>query len=142
MTYIKLLLRVGIKVVDEWLISLDYVRDSNIYVRGYLDLRARSLRLRTQTEENHYVKVLFSSREGHFSLCWIKGILALRRRAYLISSKRNIVGLGVRCLSTQNRGQYSRQQSHIGLPLIPLLVCPLHQYCFDRRPLLVGSTTQ
>ena len=40
------LLRVGIKVVDEWQISVDYVRGSNIYVRGYLDLRAWSLRLR------------------------------------------------------------------------------------------------
>ena len=45
-TSIRLLLRVGIKVVDEWQISLDYVRGSNIYVRGYLDLRAWSLRLR------------------------------------------------------------------------------------------------
>ena len=44
--YIRLLLRVGIKVVDEWQISLDYVRGSNIYVRGYLYLRAWSLRLR------------------------------------------------------------------------------------------------
>ena len=44
---IRLLLRVGIKVADEWQISLDYVRGSNIYVRGYLDLRAWSLRLRT-----------------------------------------------------------------------------------------------
>ena len=33
--------------MDEWQISLDYVRSSNIYVRGYLDLRAWSLRLRT-----------------------------------------------------------------------------------------------
>ena len=33
----RLLLRVWIKVVDEWQISLDYVRGSNIYVRGYLD---------------------------------------------------------------------------------------------------------
>ena len=47
MTYIRLLLRIGIKVVDEWQISLVYVRGSNIYVRGYLDLRAWSLRLRT-----------------------------------------------------------------------------------------------
>ena len=38
-TYIGLLLRVGIKVVDEWQISLGYVRGSNIYVRGHLDLR-------------------------------------------------------------------------------------------------------
>ena len=36
-TYIRLLFRVGIKVVDEWQKSLDYVRGSNIYVRGYLD---------------------------------------------------------------------------------------------------------
>ena len=42
----RLLLRVGIKVADERQISLDYVRGSNIYVRGYLDLRAWSLRLR------------------------------------------------------------------------------------------------
>ena len=42
----RLLLRVGRKVVDEWQISLDYVRGSNIYVRGYLDLCAWSLRLR------------------------------------------------------------------------------------------------
>gem|GEM_PF-1684248 len=41
-----LLLRIGIKVADEWQISLDYVRGSNIYVRGSLDLRAWSLRLR------------------------------------------------------------------------------------------------
>jgi len=46
-TYIRLLLHVGIKVADEWLISLIYVRGSNIYVRGYLDLRAWPLRLRT-----------------------------------------------------------------------------------------------
>ena len=44
--YCRLLVRVGIKVVDEWQISLDYVRGSNIYVRGYLDLRTWSLRLR------------------------------------------------------------------------------------------------
>ena len=44
---IRLLLRVGIKVVDEWQISLGYVRGSNIYVRGYLDLCTWSLRLGT-----------------------------------------------------------------------------------------------
>ena len=42
----RLLLSVWLKVVDECQISLDYVRGSNIYVRGYLDLRAWSLRLR------------------------------------------------------------------------------------------------
>ena len=34
---ISLLFRTGIKVADEWQISLDYVRGSNVYVRGYLD---------------------------------------------------------------------------------------------------------
>jgi len=29
--------------MDEWLISLIYVRGSNIYVRGYLDWRTWSL---------------------------------------------------------------------------------------------------
>ena len=38
--YIRFLLRVWIKVVDESQISLGYVRGFNIYVRGYLDLRA------------------------------------------------------------------------------------------------------
>ena len=46
-TSIRLLLCVGIKVVDAWQKSLGYVRGSNIYVRGYLDLCAWSLRLRT-----------------------------------------------------------------------------------------------
>jgi len=32
--------------MDERQKSLDYVRGSNIYVRGYLDLRTWSLRLR------------------------------------------------------------------------------------------------
>ena len=45
-TYIRLFLRVGIKVVEECYKSLGYVRGSNIYVCGYLDLRAWSLRLR------------------------------------------------------------------------------------------------
>ena len=45
--------------MDEWQISLGYVRGSNIYVHGYLDLRTWSLRLRAETEENHYVKALF-----------------------------------------------------------------------------------
>ena len=94
-TSIRLLLRVGIKVVDEWQISLDYVRGSNIYVRGFQDLRTWSLRLRTQTEKNHYGKVLFSSREGHFSLRWLRGILAIKRRA-CISIRRGLFGeLGV-----------------------------------------------
>ena len=107
-TSIRLLLCVGIKVVDEWQISLGYVRGSNIYVRGYLDLCAWSLRLRTQTEENHYVKALFSSRERCFSLRWIRGILAIRRRAY-VSLRRSISGSwALRYLSTLNRGPDSK----------------------------------
>ena|GEM_PF-133689 len=65
-TSIRLLLRVGIKVADEWQISLDYVRGSNIYVRGYLDLRAWSLRLRAQIEEYHYEKALFLHEKDTF----------------------------------------------------------------------------
>ena len=80
-TSIRLLLCVGIKVADEWQKSVDYVRGSNIYVRGYLDLRVWSLNLRAQISKNHYVKALFSSREGQFSLRWIREILAKGRRA-------------------------------------------------------------
>ena len=65
-TSIRLLLRIGIKVVQEWQISLGYVRSSNIYVRGYLDLRAWSLRLRAQIEKNHYVKALFLHEKDPF----------------------------------------------------------------------------
>ena len=57
--------------------------------------------------EYHYVKALFSSREGHFSLRWIRGILAIRRRGLCVSSERYIGELGVRCLSTIGRGQDS-----------------------------------
>ena len=85
-TYIRFLLRVWIKVVDEWQISLGYVRGSNIYVRGYLDLRAWSLRLRAWIEEYHYGKALFSSREGHFSLHWIRGILAVTTELHAVAA--------------------------------------------------------
>ena len=97
---IRLLLHVGMKVADEQQISLDYVRGSNIYVRGYLDLRTWSLSLCAQTEENHYVKVLFSSRERCFSLRWIRGILAIKRRA-CASLRRDISGSWA-CLGTIN----------------------------------------
>ena len=58
-TSIGLLLHVGIKVADEQQISLVYVRGSNIYLRGYLDLPAWSLNLRTQMRKYHYGKALF-----------------------------------------------------------------------------------
>ena len=95
MTYIGSLLCVGIKVVDEWQISLGYVRGSNIYVRGYLDLRAWSLRLRAWMRKNHYGKALFSSREWHFPFRWIREILAIRQREMRITLARYIGELGV-----------------------------------------------
>ena len=67
MTYTRLLLRIGIKVVDEWQISLDYIRSSNISVRGSLDLRTWSLRLRAETEDTHYGKALFLHVKDTFS---------------------------------------------------------------------------
>jgi len=41
--------------------------------------------------ENHYVMALFLSREGDFSLRWIRGILVIRRRA-CVSLRRGISG--------------------------------------------------
>ena len=40
------------------------------------------------------MKVLFPSREGHFSLRWIRGILVIRRREKRITSERYIGDLG------------------------------------------------
>ena len=114
-TYIRLLLRVGIKVVDDWEKSLGYVRGSNIYVRGYLDLRAWSLRLRAQIEKNHYVKALFSSREWHFFLRWLRGILAIKRRA-CVSLRRGISG---------------------SWACDTLLVCTRNNYCSDANRILL-----
>ena len=48
-----------------------------------------------------------------FPLRWIRGIRAIRRRGLCITSERHIGELGVRCLSTINRGQDSRQQSQV-----------------------------
>ena len=59
------------------------------------------------------MKTLFPSREQHFSLRWIRGIRAIRQRGLCITSERHIGELGVRCLSTPNRGQDSRQQSQV-----------------------------
>ena len=122
-TSISLLLRIGIKVADEWQISLNYVRGSNIYVPGYLDLRAWSLRLRTQIGEYHYVKALFPSQERCFFLRWIRGIFVIRRRAYVSLRKGYIGELGVRYLSTLNRGQDSRKQSHQMWGELTLISC-------------------
>ena len=40
------------------------------------------------------MKALFSSREGHFSLRWIRGIFAISRRACSVTSERYIGDLG------------------------------------------------
>ncbi|KXB76795.1 hypothetical protein HMPREF3185_00320 [Porphyromonas somerae] len=61
--------------------------------------------------KTHYVKTLFSSREGLFSLLWIREICAIKRRACSVASAKHIGELGARCLSTISRGQDSRQQS-------------------------------
>ena len=126
-TYIRLLLRVGRKVVDECQISSGYVRGSNIYVRGYLDLYAWSLRLRAQTEKSHYVKALFSLREQCFFLRWIMRNTRDKTKGLRVSSERYIGDLGAQCLSSLNRGQDSRQQSHeeVGLCLArhPIPIC-------------------
>jgi len=37
-------------------------------------------------QENHYGKALFSSREGHFSLHWIRGILAVTTKLYAVAA--------------------------------------------------------
>ena len=123
--YIRSLLRIWIKVVDEWQISLGYVRGSNIYVRGYLGLHTWSLRLRTQIGKFHYVKALFSPQEGHFSLRWIRGICAIRRRACLTSSERHIGELGRRCYSRINRGR-ARGNSLIYIQNITHATSPHH----------------
>ena len=57
---------------------------------------------------------LFPSREGHFSLRWIRGVFAISRRACLVSSERHIGELGARCFSTLNRVRDSMQQSLFG----------------------------
>ena len=68
--------------MDEWQKSLDYVRGSNIYVRGYLDLRACLLRLRAIDGENPLREGAFFLHENYgFTLRWIRGILAIKRSA-------------------------------------------------------------
>ena len=57
--------------------------------------------------ENHYVKALFSPREGHLSLRWIKRIICDKAKGLRITSERYIGEMGVRCLSTINRAQDS-----------------------------------
>ena len=83
--------------------------------------------------KKHYKKTLFPSRERCFSLRRIRGILAIRRRACSVTSERHIGELGVRSLSALNRGQDSKQQSHIAHRS--------DQYRFAFGPILVDVKT-
>ena len=85
--------------MDEWQISLGYVRGSNIYVHGYLDLRTWSLRLRAETEENHYVKALFFFTEMTLSPPLDKRNTRDKEKGLCITSERDVGELGVQYLS-------------------------------------------
>ena len=68
------------------------------------------------------MKALFSSQEGHFSFRWIRGILAIRRRACSVTSERYIGGLwACDALALE----------------IEDGICGNSSYWFSRRPLLV-----
>ena len=66
-------------------------------------------------------------------LRWIRGVLAIRRRSLCISSEGHFGELGMRYLSALNRGQDSKQQSHIGHRS--------DQYRFAFGPILVDVVT-
>ena len=57
------------------------------------------------------------------SLLLNKRNMCAEAKGLRITSKRHIVGLGVRCLSTINSGQDSRQQAHFGLYHDPIGGC-------------------
>ena len=99
-----MLLRIGIKVVDEWQISVDYVRSSNIYVRRYFEFTC--LVFKTTCVDRR-----ISLREGAFFFTRMTLFLPLNKRntrdkakGLCITSERPIGELGVRYLSTISRG--------------------------------------
>ncbi|KXB71247.1 hypothetical protein HMPREF3185_02054 [Porphyromonas somerae] len=72
--------------------------------------------------KKHYVKALFSSQEGRFFPPLNKRNTRDKAKGLCITSERHIGELGMRHLSNlNNRGRDSQQQSHIGLPLVPIL---------------------
>ena len=110
----RLLLRVGIKVADEWQISLGYVRGSNIrtWIFGFTCLVFKTT----------YIDAGKPLREGAFFFTrrilfppQDKRNIRDKAKGFCITSERHIGELGVRCLGTLNRGQDSRQQSPIGV---------------------------
>ena len=103
------MLRVWIKVADEWLVSLVYVRGSNIYVRGYfgfacLVLKTTYIDRRKALWDGAFFltrTMLFPSQDKRNTRDKAKGLC--------VSSERHIGELGMRCLSTLNRVQDYRQ---------------------------------
>ena len=77
-TYMRLLLRVGIKVADEGLISWGYVRDSKYPRTWIFGVTCLVFKTTCIDAEKPLREGAFSSREGHFSLRRIRGILAIR----------------------------------------------------------------
>jgi len=57
------------------------------------------------------VKALFSSREGHFSLRWIRRNTRDTAKGLCISSERSLGKLVVRCLSTEKRHSHRMPKS-------------------------------
>ena len=111
--------------MDEWQISLGYVRGSNIYVRGYLDLRTWIFGFACLVFKTTCVDRRISLREGAFFFTRMTLFLPLNKRntrdkakGLCVTSERRIGELGVRCLSTTNREQDSRQQSRVGVAVV------------------------
>ena len=98
----RMLLLVGIKVVDEWQISLSYVRGSNIYVRWifgftYLVFKTTCIDRRKPLREGAFFftrRMLIPPLNKRNTRDKAKGLC--------ITSGRPIGGLGVRYLSALN----------------------------------------
>ena len=120
---VQLLLRVWIKVVDEWQISLGYVRGSK-YLRAWI-FRFTCLVFKTTCVDRRIPlrEDAFFFMEIALSLLLDKRNMRAEAKGLRITSERYIVGLGVRCLITINRGQDSRQQAHLDLHHDPVRGC-------------------
>ena len=92
--------------------------------------------------KNHYRKALFPSREGYFSLCWIRRILAIRRRACSVTSERHIGELGVRCLSTIKGAGPAAIVSSLSIEakLRALIAAPLPPIYIRHAPRWIGRS--
>ena len=104
--------------MDEWQISLGYVRGSNIYVRGYLYLRAWIFGFACLVFKTMYIDRGKPLCEGAFFFTRMALSPSMDKRntrdkakGLCSTSERYVGELDVRCLSTLNRGQYYRGQS-------------------------------